>query len=220
MYCTLLVTQELVIKSGGNPRVFSAKTLPEKIEPAHVNCWITKTAEHDGNEWDSCHLEAMVFEASYHFKLLNPLNQVKHVEWTFFSKEKNQLQTQNHNLGFSKIFGTNGSASCVAWIMVDVQCRSSLPCCLCSAPLIPFDHLLSPHTFKTNASAASFHAIYETKAKSKDCSCVFFFFTKGSLLSQKQLVALAIHLHCLITIRAAERFISSWDICLMVQFAA
>lgn len=146
------------------------KTLPETIEPTHVNCWITKTAEHDRNEWDSCHLEAMVFEASYHFKPHNPLNQVKQVEWTFFSKEKNQLQTENHNLGFSIIFGTNGSASCVAWIMVDVQCWFSLPCCLCSAPFIPFDHFLS----KTNASAASFRAIYETKAKSKDCSCVFF----------------------------------------------
>lgn len=84
------------------------------IKPTHANCLVTKTVEHDGNEWDFCHLEAMEFEASFHFKLHNPLNQVKHVGWTFFSKKDNQLLSQNHNLGFSKIFGTNGSASCVA----------------------------------------------------------------------------------------------------------
>lgn len=46
--------------------------------------------------------QAIEFEASLHFKLDNPLNQVKHVAWSSFSKEDNQLLMQNHNQGFSK----------------------------------------------------------------------------------------------------------------------
>lgn len=59
-------------------------------------------------------LEAEEFEASLHFKLDNPLNQVKHVVSLSSSKEENQLVTQNHNQGFSEIFGANGSTCCVA----------------------------------------------------------------------------------------------------------
>lgn len=124
--------------------------------------------------------QAIEFEASLHLKLDNPLNQVKHAAWSSFSKESesdNQLLTQNHNQGFSKIFGTNGSACCVALIMVHslhFLHSFSLPCSLSFSSPLPHSITFSPPVHSgMNASAANFHQTCEMSAKNKDCSCVF-----------------------------------------------
>lgn len=121
--------------------------------------------------------QAIEFEASLHFKLDNPLNQVKHVAWSSSSKKDNQLLMQNHNQGFSKIFGTNGSTCCVAWIMVHslhFLHSSSFACSLSFSPPLPHSITFSPPMhLGMNASAANFHQTCEMSAKNKDCSCVF-----------------------------------------------
>lgn len=165
-----------------------------------------------------------VWGLSLHFKLDNPLNQVKHAACSSISKGDNQLGTKNHNQGFSKTFGTNGSTCCVALIMahsLHFLHSSSLPCSLSFSSPLPHLITCSPLMHSgMNASAANLHQTCEMTARNKDCSCVFNQgkpFVLGTTCDAvaSPLSPPRLPLCCLIRVSSrspfAERFVSSWD---------